>query len=120
MKTAKKLNKVRVRRVARNRAKIFGTAERPRLSVSRSNRFFYAQLIDDAKSHTIAHASAREAMKGAEKKSKTEASKLLGALIAKKAAALGVKAAVFDRGSYRYHGRVKAFAEGAREGGLKI
>ncbi|MDP2598393.1 MAG: 50S ribosomal protein L18 [Candidatus Liptonbacteria bacterium] len=120
MKTAKKLNITRGRRVRRNRAKIFGTALRPRLAVSRSNKFIYAQLIDDEKSHTLASVSGRETSKESGKKPKAELAKHAGALLAKKAIEKGIKAAVFDRRGYKYHGRVRAFAEGVRGGGLKI
>ena len=119
MNPRKKLNDVRARRTNRNRAKIFGTAKVPRFAVSRSNRFVYAQLIDDEKSHTLAHASGKEATKG-KKVSKAEASKMVGELLATRAIAIGVKSAVFDRRGYKYHGRVKAIAEGARGAGLKI
>ena len=94
-----------------------GTAEKPRLSVFRSNRYVYAQLIDDSKGHTMASSSAVE-VKSKEAKS-VQAEKVGGAL-AKKAIAAGIKQAVFDRGSYKYHGRIKAVAEGARKEGLKI
>ena len=106
--------------MARVRARIFGTADKPRLTVSRSNRFVYAQLIDDEKSHTLAHASSREVAKTGGKKSKTELSGFVGELLAKRAIELGTKTAVLDRRSYKYHGRVKALADGARKGGLKI
>lgn len=111
-----KKNKARVeRRSARVRAKISGTAERPRLSVFRSNRGMFLQLVDDNAGRTLASAHARE-IKGSMKKS--EASAALGKLIAEKAAAKGIKTIVFDRSSYRYHGRVKAVADAAREQGL--
>lgn len=106
-------------RKLRVRAKTKGTNEKPRLSVYRSNKFIYAQIIDDQKGKTIVGASEKElAIK--DKKTKTEKSKELGLLIAKKAIAKKVKEVVFDRGSYKYHGRVKQVAEGAREGGLKL
>jgi large subunit ribosomal protein L18 len=117
MNHRKLLNKVRGRRVHRNRARIFGTATRPRLAVSRSNRFVYAQLIDDEKSRTIAHASSRELK---EKKTKKDAAKMVGELLAKRALEHKIKEAVFDRRDYKYHGRVQALAEGARGGGLKF
>ncbi len=101
----------------RARAKISGTAEKPRLTVFRSNKYTYAQLIDDAKGHTVASASTLEITA---KGKKTELAKSLGALIAEKAKKAGIKTAVFNRSLYKYHGRVKAVAEGAREGGLKI
>lgn len=117
MNRAKKLNQKRARRVHRNRVRIFGTASRPRLAVSRSNRFVYAQLIDDEKSCTLAAASSRELK---EKKEKKEAAKHVGELLAKRAVEKGVKEAVFDRREYKYHGRVRALAEGARSGGLTL
>lgn len=101
----------------RSRAKISGTAEKPRLSIFRSNKYTYAQLIDDLKGHTLASASTQELKKGGKK---AELAKLLGELIAEKAKKAGIKSAVFHRSYYRYHGRVKAVAEGAREGGLKF
>lgn len=100
--------------------KISGAAERPRLSVFRSNNEIYAQLIDDSKGETLASASSKDKDIVAQKGNKTEKSKLVGAAIAKKANELGLKEVVFDRGGYLYHGRVKAIAEGAREGGLKF
>ena len=118
MNAIKLLNKKRMRRAARNRAKIFGTALHPRLSVFRSNRFIYAQLINDEASRTVASASSREVKN--EKKSKAELARLVGELLAKRAKELGIKAAVFNRGEYKYHGRVMALAEGARSGGLKV
>lgn len=118
MNAKKLLNKKRMRRAARNRAEILGTALRPRLSVFRSNRFIYAQLINDEASRTVTCASSREVKNG--KKSKAELARLVGELLAKRAKELGIKSAVFDRREYKYHGRVKALAEGARSGGLKI
>lgn len=104
-------------RARRTRAKIRGTAERPRLSVFRSNQHFYAQLIDDTKGVTIAAVSDKEL--GTKVTHITvDMAKDLGTRMAKVAQDKGVKAVVFDRGSYRYHGRVEAFATGAREGGL--
>lgn len=105
------------RRAKRTRAKLFGTPERPRLAIFRSNRSMYAQLIDDEAGKTLAAASSAD-MKG--KKAKTDAAKFVGEAIAKKAGILGVKSVVLDRRSYRYHGRVKALTEAAREAGLKI
>lgn len=120
MKTRKKILKIRDRRARRTRSKIFGTAEKPRLSVFRSNRFIYAQLIDDSRGVTLLSASSREFRKDGGRKKKTEEAAILGKLIAEKAAALGIKKAVFDRGFYKYHGRVAALAEAVRAGGLKI
>jgi large subunit ribosomal protein L18 len=102
------------------RKKINGVATKPRLSVFRSNSDIYVQLIDDVNGHTLAAASSRDKNIAAHKGTKTEKSKLVGAAIAAKATGLGLTEVVFDRGGYLYHGRVKAVAEGAREGGLKF
>ena len=102
----------------RIRKKISGTAQKPRLSVFRSNTEIYVQLIDDENSVTLAAASSKEKDIVAQKVPKTEKSKLVGSAIARKAVELGLKDVVFDRGGYLYHGRVKAVADGAREGGL--
>lgn len=102
------------RRVRRN---IFGTAERPRLSVYRSNKEIYAQLVDDNSGVTLASASSREAKATG---TKTEQSASVGKLIAEKAKGKGVETVVFDRNGFVYHGRIKALADGAREGGLKF
>ncbi len=118
MNSRKKLNQKRTRRAIRSRAKIAGTASKPRLSVFRSNRYVYAQLIDDEARRTLASASAI-AMKEV-KGGKAAQSEKVGEELAKKASAAGIKQATFDRGSYKYHGRIKAVAEGARKGGLKI
>jgi len=104
----------------RIRKKISGNAEKPRLSVFRSNRDIYVQLIDDANGVTIASASSRQADIVAQKIKKVEKSKLVGNAIAKKSEELGIKDIVFDRSGYIYHGRIKAIAEGAREGGLQF
>ena len=102
----------------RIRAKIAGTAKKPRLSVFRSNTEIYAQLIDDDNGVTVAAASSREKDIKAQSGTKTDKSKLVGQAIARKAKELGIEAVVFDRGGNLYHGRVKQLAEGAREGGL--
>lgn len=102
----------------RIRKKISGVAVKPRLSIFRSNSDIYAQLIDDNNGVTLAAASSREKDIQAQKVAKIEKSKMVGAAIARKAGELGIKTVVFDRGGYIYHGRVKAVAEGAREGGL--
>jgi large subunit ribosomal protein L18 len=102
------------------RKKISGSAQKPRLSVFRSNNDIYVQLIDDLDSKTLAAASSRDKDIAAQKVNKVEKGKLVGAAIARKAAELGLKDVTFDRGGYLYHGRVKAVAEGAREGGLKF
>jgi large subunit ribosomal protein L18 len=109
----------RKRRHKRIRAKIFGTEKRPRLCVFRSNKHIYAQLIDDEKGHTIVSASDLE-LKRIEKMTKVQKAKEVGKLIAKKAKEKNIEEVVFDRAGYKYHGRVKALAEGAREGGLKF
>ncbi len=105
------------RRRARIRRKLFGTAERPRLSVYRSNVHIYAQLIDDLEGHTLAAADSRQVT---EAENRTDAARKVGELIARKAGEAGIEAAVFDRGGNKYHGRVAALAEGARAGGLKF
>ncbi len=108
----------RLRRRRRVRARIVGTAERPRLSVYRSNRGVFAQLIDDGKGHTVAAVNWIEPE--LRKLTASEQAKRAGELLADRAKAAGVEACVFDRGGYKFHGRVKALAEGAREGGLKF
>lgn len=100
------------------RKKVSGTAQKPRLSVFRSNAEIYAQLIDDVSEVTLASASSRDKDIAAQKGTKLEKSKLVGEAIARKAKALGLETVVFDRGGNLYHGRVKNVAEGAREGGL--
>jgi large subunit ribosomal protein L18 len=102
------------------RKKIAGTAQKPRLSVFRSNVDIYAQLIDDDNGVTIAASSSREKDIAAQKVPKVTKSKLVGAAIALKAKELGITTVVFDRGGNLYHGRVKNVAEGAREGGLQF
>ncbi len=108
----------RQRRAARIRAKIFGTAKSPRLSVFRSGRHIYAQLINDEKSKTLLSASDLELKK--EKGKRIDSARAVGKLIAQKAREAKITAAIFDKGGFKYHGRVKALAEGAREGGLKF
>lgn len=110
--------RTRIRRTIRK--KINGTSATPRLSVFRSNTEIYVQLIDDVSGKTIAAASSKDKDIAAQKVTKTEKSKLVGSVIARKATELGVSIVVFDRGGSLYHGRVKAVAEGAREGGLKF
>lgn len=97
-----------------------GTAQKPRLSVFRSNADIYLQLIDDTNGQTLAAASTRDKDIQAQKGNKVEKSKMAGAAIARKAVDLGITNIVFDRGGYLYHGRVKSVADGAREGGLKF
>jgi large subunit ribosomal protein L18 len=117
MLAQKTLRRNRIRRSIRKRMK--GTKEMPRLAVFRSNKDIYVQVIDDIAGHTLASASSRD--KGvAEKGTKSERSKAVGAEIAKRAKEAGISQVVFDRGGYLYHGRVKALADGAREGGLKF
>jgi large subunit ribosomal protein L18 len=108
----------RLKRRRRVRAKITGTAERPRISVFRSNRGISAQLVDDIAGHTLAAVSWTEAP--LRDKPPMEQAGEAGKLLAKRASDAGISQAVFDRGGYQYHGRVKAFAEGAREGGLTV
>jgi len=112
----------RRRRHLRIRQTVRGDAARPRLSVFRSLAHIYAQVIDDARQRTLAAASSLdpEIREEAAKAKKAEASKLVGRLIAKRAQAQGVKRVVFDRGGYLYHGRVRAVADAAREGGLEF
>ena len=109
---------LRERRHRRVRGKISGTAERPRLTVFRSNLGIAAQLIDDQSGKTLAAASWQHVKKA--KGSKSDKAKEVGKLLASKAKEAGVESCVFDRGGYLYHGRVKALADGAREGGLKF
>ena len=112
----------RYRRHARVRAKVEGTTSRPRLCVFRSLDHIYAQVIDDSRGHTLTSASTLdpEIKSEADDKTKTGKSELVGSLIAKRALSEGIKQVVFDRGGYKYHGRVKALAEAARQGGLKF
>ena len=112
-------NAARIKRHARVRSKINGTANRPRLNVFRSNSNIYAQLIDDVAGVTLVSASTVEKDFGKTSGNKDEARKV-GKLIAERAVAKGIEEVVFDRGGYIYHGRVKELAEGAREGGLKF
>ena len=119
MVTKPNSNQARIKRHARVRAKISGTAACPRLDVFRSNSNIYAQLIDDVNGVTLAAASSNEKdfeISGGN----AEGARKVGQLIAKRAAEKGITEVVFDRGGYIYHGRVKELAEGAREGGLKF
>ena len=110
----------RAKRQLRVRKKIFGTAERPRLNVFRSAKHIYAQVIDDDKGHTLASASTMtEAMKKATGK-KSEIAKHVGVAVAEACKSASITQVVFDRGGFRYHGRIKAVADGAREGGLQF
>ncbi|MDP8956775.1 MAG: 50S ribosomal protein L18 [Actinomycetota bacterium] len=108
--------RARLRRHRRVRKKVFGTQDRPRLAVYRSNRHIYAQLVDDLAARTLAAASDLGTGQG----DKTARAKEVGKAIAERAKAAGVERAVFDRGGRLYHGRVRAVAEGAREAGLQI
>jgi large subunit ribosomal protein L18 len=118
---AKAKREGRVRRHARVRKKVEGTASRPRLAVYRSNRHIYAQLIDDGAAATLAAASDTEIPeKQADAPGKTDVAKEVGKLIAGRAKDAGIEQVVFDRGGRKFHGRVAAVAEGAREGGLHI
>jgi large subunit ribosomal protein L18 len=112
----------RQKRHLRVRAKLSGTAERPRLAVYRSEKHIYAQLIDDTKGITLVSASTidREMRDSTEKPWNVEAAGQVGKLLAKKALEKGISSVVFDRGGFNFHGRVKSLADGAREGGLKF
>ncbi len=112
--------KIRLKKKVRLRKKLFGTTERPRLSVFRSSRHIYAQLIDDASGKTLVEASSMTAkVEGGGNGSKA-AAKAIGIEIAKRALTKNVKAVVFDRNGFQYHGRIQALADGAREGGLQF
>ncbi len=115
-------NEARQRRHLRIRRAVQGTPERPRLSVFRSLAHIYAQVVDDRVGRTLAAASTRdpEIRSQAEAAKKADAGKLVGQLIARRAKERGIRRVVFDRGGYLYHGRVRALAEGAREGGLEF
>ena len=119
-KNARHLRKVRQARV---RKKVSGTSERPRLSVFRSLKHIYAQVIDDTTGRTIASASSQESLTNGGSDgsgTKTDVSEAVGKTLAERALAAGVSQVVFDRGGCKYHGRVKALADGSREGGLKF
>ena len=113
-------NDARLKRHLRIRKRLEGSPERPRLCVFRSNLHIYAQIIDDSKGHTLVAASTmeKEIAGSLKNTSNIEAAKAVGTAVAKKAAAKGITAVVFDRGGYLYHGKVKALADAAREGGL--
>ncbi|AIF42064.1 MULTISPECIES: 50S ribosomal protein L18 [Virgibacillus] len=113
-------NVTRKRRHARVRKNLFGTQERPRLNVYRSNKHIYVQLIDDINGKTVASASTKDNELKVEATGNVEAAKQVGELIAKRAQDKGYKSIVFDRGGYLYHGRVKALADAAREAGLEF
>jgi large subunit ribosomal protein L18 len=109
---------LRRKRHQRIRLRIGGSAERPRLSVFRSAKYIYAQVIDDAAGRTLAAASSREARLAGS--TPIDTARAVGRAVAERATAAGVSAVVLDRGGYRYHGRVRSLAEGAREGGLNL
>ena len=113
-------NKVRLKRHARVRTKLSGTAEKPRLNVYRSNKHIYAQIIYDVKGVTLAQASSQDKDIANTSASKVDLATTVGQEIAKKANDKGIKEIVFDRGGYLYHGRVKALADAARENGLEF
>lgn len=119
---ATKSRLARAKRQARIRGKISGTADRPRLNVFRSLNNIFAQVIDDTQGHTLVSASTidRQLQTELDGKSKTEQAQLVGKALAERSRAAGIEVVVFDRGGYRYHGRVKALAEAAREGGLQF
>jgi len=106
-------------RARRVRSKIFGSAQRPRLCVFRSNQHIYAQLIDDKRGVTVISTSDLN-LKKTDKKAKTDLAKMVGLALAEKSGKLKIDKVVFDKGAYKYHGIIKALAEGAREGGLKF
>jgi large subunit ribosomal protein L18 len=110
----------RVRRHLRVRKKVTGSASRPRLVVNRSARHMFAQIIDDNRGHTLAMASTLDSSIRNTTGDKTAKARKVGELLAERAAQAGIAAVVFDRGGYRYHGRVAALADGAREGGLQL
>lgn len=118
----KKYSRLRDRRRAKTRAKIRGTNERPRLSVFRSNRHLFAQLVDDGRGLTLVSASDQDAelKKDKKQKTKTKIAYQVGLSLAKKAKKAKISKAVFDRSGYKYHGRIKALAEGVRKEGIKI
>jgi large subunit ribosomal protein L18 len=108
----------RLKRQRRVRAKVHGTAERPRISVRRTNRGIFAQVIDDVRGHTLTSVSWTEP--ALRELNASDQASAAGKVLAERAKAAGIEVAVFDRGGYQYHGRVKAFAEGIREGGLQL
>lgn len=116
MKLTKSNRRLRIRRGIRN--KIVGTSERPRLSVFKSNKAVYAQLVDDSKGHTVAAANSIEL--GESASSNIDNAKQVGTKLAERAKKAGIASVLFDRSGYQYHGKIKALADGAREGGLKF
>jgi large subunit ribosomal protein L18 len=121
-KQLEKKRQARITRHRRVRARVTGTPERPRLNVFRSLINIYAQVIDDEKGHTLVSASTldKDIAKQVDGKTKAEAAKIVGQVLAQRAKDAGISKVVFDRGGYKYHGRVAALAEGAREGGLEF
>jgi large subunit ribosomal protein L18 len=115
-------NLKRIKRHLRIRKKVKGTPQKPRLAVFKSERHIYAQIIDDTKGHTLVSASTldKELRQRLSKTYNVEAAKEVGRLIAQRALSLGIKTVVFDRGGFKYHGRIKALADAAREAGLKF
>ena len=120
IKRGKSKAAARIRRQVRGRKKIAGTTARPRLVVSRSSRHLFVQVVDDTVGKTVASASTMEADLRAFEGDKTAKAKKVGELVASRAKDAGIEAVVFDRGGNKYHGRVAAIAEGAREGGLSL
>jgi large subunit ribosomal protein L18 len=112
--------RARLRRQGRGRKKVAGTAERPRLVVTRSSRHITAQVVDDSVGKTLAYASTMESDLRGQDGDKTDKAKLVGGKVAERAKAAGIEGVVFDRAGHKYHGRVAALADGAREGGLKF
>ena len=110
----------RLKRKKRIRKKIYGTPQRPRLSVFRSARHIYAQVVDDTAGHTLAAASTmdKDALSGPKFESKVDAAKFVGKLVGERAIGKGIKEVIFDRNGFLYHGRIKSLSEGAREAGL--
>ncbi len=117
-KTFKIFKRQRIKK--RIRKKVFGTPERPRMTVFRSNKHIYVQIIDDTRGHTLVAASSLEKDLRGEKLPMTEMAKKVGALVAKRALEKGITKVVFDRNGYKYHGRIKALADAAREQGLNF
>ncbi len=123
MVDAEKVRAARERRHRRVRRRVSGTPERPRLNVFRSAMHIYAQIIDDTRGHTLASASTLDPEVKAQLSNglkKVDEARIVGRILAQRALAQGIKKVVFDRGGYKYHGRVKALADGAREGGLEF
>lgn len=123
MVDAEKVRAARKRRHRRVRRHVSGTPERPRLNVFRSAMHIYAQIIDDTRGHTLASASTLDPEVKAQLSNglkKVDEARIVGRILAQRALAQGIKKVVFDRGGYKYHGRVKALADGAREGGLEF